>query len=66
MSSEVVGAEARTAVVIKAAAKAGDLSGRQAQTLLEKAEAEGLVHRWRIGSNQKHQFATEPQPAMTN
>ncbi|QDT62387.1 hypothetical protein SV7mr_49350 [Stieleria bergensis] len=55
----------QTAVVIKAAAKADDVSGRQATTLLEHAEAKGLVHRWRFGSNQKHQFATEPQSRDT-
>jgi hypothetical protein len=52
--------------VIKAAAKASGVSGRQAQTLLEQAEDEGLIHRWRFGSNQKHKFATEPQPDMAN
>ncbi len=60
-----IGTEPKTATVIKAAAKASDVSGRQAQTLLEQAEAEGLAHRWRFGSNQKHQFATAPQPEPT-
>ncbi|QDT07717.1 Regulatory protein RepA [Rubripirellula lacrimiformis] len=57
-----IDAEPKTAVVIKAAAKKSKVSGRQAQTLLEQAEDEGLVHRWRFASNQKHKFATEPQP----
>ena len=65
-ASQFVGTEPKTAVVIKAAAKTTELSGRQAQTLLEQAEAEALVNRWRFGSNQKHQFATEPQPEMAN
>lgn len=53
-------------VVIKAAAKADDVSGRRATTLLEEAEAAGLVHRWRFGSNRKHQFATTPQPEVAD
>ncbi|WP_430454062.1 AAA family ATPase [Rhodopirellula europaea] len=56
----------QTAVVIKAAAKADDVSGRRAQSLLEEAEAAGIIHRWRFGSNRKHQFATTPQPEVAN
>lgn len=56
----------QTTVVIKAAAKADDVSGRRTQSLLEEAEAAGIIHRWRFGSNRKHQFATTPKPEVAD
>lgn len=39
------------------------LSWRRVADLLELAESQGLVHRWRVGSAHKVLFATVPQPA---
>lgn len=52
-------------VSIIAAAKAASLSERKATTLLKQAEAEGLVHRWRIAPNRPVEYSTQPQPDPT-
>lgn len=49
-------------VSIIAAAKAASLSERKATKLLKQAEADGLVHRWRIAPNRPVEFSTQPPP----
>ncbi|TWT71521.1 AAA family ATPase [Crateriforma conspicua] len=57
--------EPKTADDILAKAKTGKLSGRRAQRLLGQAETAGIAHRWKFASNEKHKFATKPQPKRT-
>ncbi|QDT05334.1 Regulatory protein RepA [Rubripirellula lacrimiformis] len=57
-----VGVEPKPTVVITTEAKEAGLSERRASSLLKQAEATGLAHRWRFAPNQRHQFATQPQP----
>ena len=49
------------AILVNQANEAG-MSLRKAGLLIEQAEAEGLIHRWRFGANQPVKFATQPQP----
>jgi hypothetical protein len=49
------------AVLVNQAHESG-LSLRKAGSLIEQAEAEGLIYRWRFGANQQVKFATQPQP----
>jgi len=53
----------RSQAVILAAAESEGLTSRRARKMLTLAEDQGLAHRWRLGSANRADYATVPQPA---
>lgn len=53
----------RSQAAILAAAESEGLTSRRARKMLTLAEEQGLAHRWRLGSANRADYATVPQPA---
>lgn len=53
----------RSQAAVLAAAESEGLTSRRARKMLTLAEEQGLAHRWRLGSANRADYATVPQPA---